>query len=127
MAPSFGNHNAMNKLLISFLFLAFVLPVAHAQDDMPGTITDALVTIHIDGFDEAGWAGISSRVGREADVNIEYGCIRSGIVVLHFSALRTSDKADVIAVVKSLLHEAGIKGAVEFLDVHVEEKAGNKC
>lgn len=117
----------MNKLFLSLLFLAFILPKSQAQDDLPGTITDALVTIHIDGFDEAGWAGISSRVGREADVNLEYGCIRSGIVVLHFSALRTSDKADVIAVVKRLLYEAGIKGAVEFLDIHVEEKAGNKC
>ncbi|MBK8500581.1 MAG: hypothetical protein IPL52_17610 [Flavobacteriales bacterium] len=117
----------MHKLLFSLLILALLVPKASAQDDSPGAITDALVTVHIDGLDDAGWAGISARIGRETDVNLEYGCVRSGIVVLHFSALRTSDKADVIAVVKRLLHEAGIKGAVEFLDVHVEEKAGNKC
>ena len=117
----------MRTLLLPLLFLVLFIPKTVAQDDMPSALTDALVTLRVDGLDDAGWGRIASRIGREPDANIEYGCVRSGIVVLRFRALRSSEKADALAVVKRLLDEAGIKGSVSFLDVHMEQKANNKC
>ena len=35
--------------------------------------------------------------------------------------------ADVMQLVKHLLKEAEVPGAVRFLDVHVEQQGGNKC
>ncbi|MBK9760020.1 MAG: hypothetical protein IPO90_08635 [Flavobacteriales bacterium] len=117
----------MRHLLLSLLFFCALSPAIRAQDPAPGAVVDAMVTVRIDGFNDAGLARIAARIGKEANMNLEYSCVRSGIVVLHIRPVQVSEKADVMALVKRILHEADIKGAIDFLDIHVEQTGGNKC
>ncbi|MBK8341590.1 MAG: hypothetical protein IPK99_17155 [Flavobacteriales bacterium] len=117
----------MRTLFLFILCIGLFSPASFAQGDLPSGGADGLVTVRVDGLDDAGLGRISARIAKEQQVNLEYTCLRSGIVVLHFQALQVSERADVITVVKRLFQQAGITGAIEFLDIHVERSALNKC
>lgn len=113
-------------LLLLALLGSFALRVS-AQEEVPGNAVDAIVTMHIDDLTEAQWAHLAARVGREPSMSVEYNCMRTCVVVLRMQQLHVSEKADVMQLVKHLLKEAEVPGAVRFLDVHVEQQGGNKC
>ncbi len=98
-----------------------------AQQDVPETTVDAIVTLRIDGLDHDGLVAISARVARETNMNIEYSCVRTGVLVLHIQPVQVSEKADVMALVRRVLQEAAVKGKIDFLDIHVDEEGWNKC
>ena len=74
-----------------------------------------------------GLVAISARVARETNMNIEYSCVRTGVLVLHIQPVQVSEKADVMALVRRVLQEAAVKGKIDFLDIHVDEEGWNKC
>ena len=121
------NDRTMRTLFLFVLFVGLFGPASFAQGDVPSSGTDGLVTVRVEGFDDAGLARIAARIAKEQQVSLEYTCLRSGIVVLHFQALQVSERADVITVVKRLFQQAGITGAIDFLDIHLERSALNKC
>ena len=117
----------MRKLLLFILLAVSIAPSAMAQDDGHMAVTDAMVTLRVKALDDAGLARLSSAIGKEANTVLEYSCVRSGVVIVHFRALKASERADVITVVERLMQQARIAGPFDFLDVHVEKVAGNKC
>lgn len=107
----------MRRFLLAMLF-TFPFASAFAQNDAPTVLTEAFVTVRIDGLDHADMARLVNGIGKEQNARIEYSCVRSGVVVLFLNALPASERADVIAVVKRLIQKAGLKGNVDFLDVY---------
>lgn len=117
----------MRHLLLFLLFLGCYGSATFAQEDVVPTVSEGLVTVRVNGLDNVGMTAISARISKEQQVNIEYSCVRSGIVVVRLQAMQVTEKADVITVVKRLFQQAGITGAIDFLDIHVERSAVNKC
>lgn len=107
--------------------LAGLTSSATAQSDAPGAAVEAIVTLHIDDLTTAQWDDLVAHVAKTGGTTIEYGCLRSGVVVLRMRDLQVVEKADVILVVKRLLQEAGVRGAAQFLDIHMEQQGNNKC
>lgn len=117
----------MQRILLLFLLVGTLTARTLAQENVPGSSVEAIVTMHIDDLTEAQWARLVARVGQEHTMNVEYNCLQTCVVVLRMQQLQVAEKADVIQVVKHLLKEAQVPGAVKFLDVHVEQQGGNKC
>lgn len=86
-----------------------------------------MVTVRVDGLDDVLWQKVSARVGKEGNMNIEYSCVPTGIIVLRMRNVNATERSDVMTIVKRLLHEAGVKHQIDFLDVHVETGEGNRC
>ncbi len=116
----------MKHLLLALLCLTATVRTV-AQDEPAGQTLNALVTVQVSGMDEALWTKISARVAKDPNANVEYSCTTTGVIVLRLQKLTVTEKADVMAIVKRMLHEAGVKGQVDFLDVHVEPGVGNRC
>lgn len=117
----------MRRLLLALVLLTSVMLPSWAQDDAPGNTIEAIVTMHINDLTNAQWDQLVARIGREPTMTVEYNCLRTCVVVLRMQRAQASEKADVMQVVKRLLKEAAVPGAVQFLDVHVEPQGGNKC
>ncbi len=117
----------MRRLIVLLAFLTSVVLASRAQDDSPGSAVEAIVTMHITDLTNAQWGQLAARIGKEPSMTVEYNCLRTCVVVLRMQRVRASDKADVIQLVKRILKEAAVPGAVQFLDVHVEQQGGNKC
>lgn len=100
---------------------------AIAQESTSVGALEAFVTVRIDGLDANTWAVAEKRIAKEASTNVEYICLHAGILVLRMRELKVTEKADVMAVVKRLLHEGGVKGNIDFLDVHVERQGPDRC
>ena len=115
------------SLLLTLLLLTVLSNHAVAQEDVPGAQVEALVTLRMQGTTDQMLSTLRTQVGKEPGTTLEYTCVRSGIVILYLRSLSVTEKADVLAVVKRILREAGIRAAIDFLDVHVELTAGNKC
>lgn len=113
-------------ILLSFLGSFLVMP-ALAQDEPPGAEVDAFVTFRVEGMTADDWAHIAGRVAKEATMNVEYSCTRTCVIVLRIQPAQIADKADIIALVKRIVREAGVKGNIDFLDIHVEPHGGDKC
>ncbi|QQR84882.1 MAG: hypothetical protein IPJ76_09625 [Flavobacteriales bacterium] len=111
-------------LLAAFLLLP---ALSIAQGDAPPATVDAFVTVRIEGLDHGGMERLNAQVAKDRALNIEYHCLRSGVVVLHMAPVQASERADVITLVRRLLGEANITGKAEFLDVHVGSVNANKC
>lgn len=116
----------MKALLIALLLVAVSAP-ALAQDDPNGIRLNALVTVRISDLDQTVWPKVNARVAKEPNMNVEYVCTTTGILVLRMRSVMATERSDLITVVKRILHEAGVKGDIEFLDIHAEEGEGNKC
>lgn len=116
----------MKNLLLAVLLFAIAL-CSNAQDEPAGATLNAMVTVQISDLNEALWPKVNARVAKEPTMNVEYSCFTTGIIVLRMRGLTVTEKSDVIAIVKRILREAGVKGTIEFLNVHVEEGDGNKC
>lgn len=114
-------------ILLFLLFVCAAAPKLVAQQDVPETTVDAIVTLRIDALDHDGLVAISARVARETNMNIEYSCVRTGVLILHIQPVQVSEKADVMALVRRVLQEAAVKGKIDFLDIHVDEEGWNKC
>jgi hypothetical protein len=118
------NLRHMRNLILALLFASPFM--ALAQTD-PGTTVNAMVTVRIGALSESAWPKVTERISREANVSVEYSCLTTGILVLRLQHITVSDKADVMALVKRLLHEGGVKGTIEFLDVQVFHESTNRC
>lgn len=117
----------MFKWIALLAALVFVPRSSNAQSDAPPSTVDAFVTVRIEGLDQGGMERLNTQVATDRAVNIEYHCLRSGVVVLHMAPVQASERADVITLVRRLLGEASITGKTEFLDVHVGSVNANKC
>lgn len=117
----------IRSLLLTFLLFTILSNHAVAQEEVPGAQVEALVTLRLEGATDEMLSTLRSQVGKEPGTTLEYTCVRSGIVILYLRSLSVTEKADVLVVVKRILREAGIRTAIDFLDVHVELAAGNKC
>ena len=115
------------SLLLTLLLLTLLSNHAVAQEDVPGAQVEALVTLRMEGTTDQMLSTLRTQVGKEPGTTLEYTCVRSGIVILYMRSLSVTEKADVLAVVKRILRDAGIRATIDFLDVHVELAAGNKC
>ncbi|MBP7514393.1 MAG: hypothetical protein KA791_07590 [Flavobacteriales bacterium] len=115
--------------ILSALLLPFLLSVqpASAQEGAPAAALEAFVTVRIDGLDANTWATAEKRIAKETATNVEYVCLHAGVLVLRMRDLRVTEKADIMALVKRLLHEGGVKGGIDFLDVHVERQGPDRC
>ena len=117
----------IRSLLLTFLLLTILSNHATAQEEVPGAQVEALVTLRVEGTTDQMRSAVRTQVGKEPGTTLEYTCVRSGVVILYLRSLSVTEKADVLAVVKRILREAGIRATIDFLDVHVELAAGNKC
>ena len=115
----------MRALLIALLFLSAPLTVRPA--DAPPQQYDALVVVHIEGFGDAQLAALSTHIGTERGISLEYACTWAGIVVLRFEGTTAGDKADVTTLVSRHLREAGITKGFEVKHVHVRATGTGKC
>ncbi|HRH70332.1 MAG TPA: hypothetical protein PLB89_12570 [Flavobacteriales bacterium] len=115
------------KHLVLALFCLFVTFRSIAQEEPAGQTLNAIVTVQVSGMDEALWTKISARVAKEPHANVEYSCTTTGIIVVRLQKLNVTEKADVMTIVKRMLHEAGVKGQIDFLDVHVAPGVGDRC
>jgi hypothetical protein len=116
----------MRTLLLALLCHFAVMPSV-ARDIPADQTLNAIVTIQLDGLDDALWTKVNARIAKEPHTNVEYACLTTGIIVLRMQQLTVSEKADVMALVRRLLSDSGVKSRVEFLDVHVEPGSGNRC
>lgn len=116
----------MKQFLLALLCL-FGTFGSFAQDDPSGQTLNAIVTVQVNGLDEALWSKVSTRIAKEPNANVEYSCMTTGVIVLRLQKLTVTEKADVMAIVRRMLSEAGVKGQVDFLDIHVEPGMGNRC
>ncbi|MBS1583196.1 MAG: hypothetical protein JST66_13440 [Bacteroidetes bacterium] len=113
--------------LMILMCLSVQALLSAAQTD-PGTVTvNAIVTVRVGSLSEAVWAAVAARISAEDKVDVEYSCTATGIIVMRLQHVAASEKADVMAVVKRLLHEGGVKGNIEFLDVHVFLEGADRC
>ncbi len=119
--------NAMRILIALFLPLLLSFSPVSAQDGSQTAALEAFVTVRIDGLDANAWASVEKRIAKEPATNVEYVCLHAGVVVLRMRDLRVTEKADIMALVKRLLHEGGVKGNIDFLDVHVERQGPDRC
>lgn len=117
----------MHKWMALLAALLFLPLTSVAQVDAPPSTVDAFVTVRIEGLDPSGMERLNAQVAKDRAVNIEYHCLRSGVVVLHMAPVQASERADVITLVRRLLGEAGIAGKTDFLDVHIGSVNANKC
>lgn len=118
----------MRTLLLLLPFLCSFIPkTALAQDEPPGADVDAFVTFRVEGMTANDWTRIAGRVAKEQTMNVEYSCTRTCVIVLRIQPAQIADKADIIALVKRIVREAGVKGNIDFLDIHVEPHGGDKC
>ena len=117
----------IRSLLLTFLLLTILSNHVIAQEEVPGAQVEALVTLRLEGTTDQMLSTLRSQVSKEPGTTLEYTCVRSGIVILYMRSLSVTEKADVLAVVKRILRDAGIRATIDFLDVHVELAAGNKC
>lgn len=112
-------------LLLIVLFTAALR--SSAQDEPGSTPLNAMVTVRVKDLDETLWTKVNARIAKETNMNVEYSCINTGIIVLRLQHVTATEKADVITIVKRVLHEAGVKGTIEFLDVQVRTGPDNRC
>ena len=115
--------------ILSTLLLPVLLLVqpASAQEGAPAAALEAFVTVRIERLDANAWSSAEKRISKEPSTNVEYVCLHAGVLVLRMRDLRVTEKADIQALVKRLLHEGGVKGSIEFLDVHVERQGPDRC
>ncbi|MEO8589402.1 MAG: hypothetical protein ABI432_08550 [Flavobacteriales bacterium] len=116
----------MRHLLLALLCISATFRSV-AQTEPGGTRLNAMVTVRVSGMDEALWSKVNARVMKEPNANVEYSCIATGIIVLRMRNLAITEKSDVMALVRRILTEAGVKGQIDYLDVHVEPGDGNRC
>jgi hypothetical protein len=114
-------------LLLLALFSSALSMRTLAQDEPPGAEVDAFVTFRVEGMTTADWTQIAGRVSKEHTMTVEYSCTRTCVIVLRIQQAQIADKADIIALVKRIVREAGVKGNIDFLDIHVEPHGGDKC
>lgn len=117
----------MRPSILTLALMAGSCTPVIAQNTTPEAGAEAIVTLHVNTLHEANWDRFATRIGREPGANIEYACARAGILVLRMQHLAVVEKADVMSVVRRLLNEGGISGAVEFLDLHIEEQSWGEC
>ncbi len=116
------------RLFITLLLPLVLAPLSlRAQNDLPPAALEAFVTIRIDKLDADTWTTLEKRIARESSTNVEYICLHAGVLVLRMRDLRVTEKADITALVKRLLHEGGVKTTIELLDVHVERQGPDRC
>jgi hypothetical protein len=114
---------------ILFLLLALIttLPLRAVDLSNAPAAADAQVVVHITDLDDAQLARLATQVSKDRNTTLEYSCVWSGVVVLKFSDVPVTERADAITMVRRLLGEAGIEQGVEFLHVTVEAKGPGKC
>ncbi len=114
---------------ILFFLLALITAVPLRAVDLPTApaAADAQVVVHITDLDDAMLAKLAVQVGKDRRTTLEYSCVWSGVVVLKFSDVSVTERADAITMARRLLGEAGIEQGVEFLHVTVEAKGPGKC
>jgi hypothetical protein len=117
----------MRLLCLLLLPVLFAFNRTTAQSDVPPAALEAFVTVRIDKLDAPTWSALEKRIAREEATNVEYVCLHAGVLVLRMRDLRVTDKADITALVKRLLHEGGVKTAIDLLDVHVERQGPDRC
>lgn len=88
---------------------------------------DAQVVLRIAELGQDAHALLAREVGRDPAASLEYACLWTGVVVLRFSDVPLSDRADAITYARRLLQAAGISQSVEFLFVLVEPRGTGKC
>ena len=115
------------RYLMIFFFALLLQSSFTAEAFAQATNSDAMVVLTIDGLDDEMLAKLASQIGKERNYSLEYSCTWSDVLVLHLGDVNTSDRGDVVTLVRRLLFSAGIERNVEFLDVHVELKGVNKC
>lgn len=113
------------------LFLIAIMPVAMAHRHHPmveaSAAADVQVVVHITDLNDSMLARLATQVGKDRSTTLEYSCVWSGVVVLKFSDVPVTERADAITMARRLLGEAGIEQGVEFLHVTVEAKGPGKC
>jgi hypothetical protein len=116
---------------LTLLLMISLMPVALAHggfsDPVAAVAADAQVVVHITDLDDAQLARLATQVSKDRNTTLEYSCVWSGVVVLKFSDVPVTERADVITMARRLLGEAGIEQGVEFLHVTVEAKGPGKC
>lgn len=122
------NMNNTSELRPWFMALVALMPWSLIAQNDPVTPTlNAIVTVRVSDLSEDIWPRLSARIAREDNMNIEYSCLTTGILVLQMKHVQASEKADVMAIVKRILHEAGVKGHIDFLDVQVRHESMMRC
>jgi hypothetical protein len=113
----------MNLLLVPLLSL-LLMPRAEA----PATVLhEAMVVVHINGFNEEALVRLTKEVGRSETTSLEYSCVASGVVVIQFREVSVTDRGDIIALARKLLEQAGITSGVEVLHVEVVTRGPGRC
>jgi hypothetical protein len=118
----------MRSTMLFLLFaLVTVLPSRATDLYTAPAAADAQVVVHITDLDDSMLARLATQVGKDRSTTLEYSCVWSGVVVLKFSDVSVTERADAITMARRLLGEAGIEQGVEFLHVTVEAKGPGKC
>lgn len=119
----------MHKLF--FLFALALLSTARAHSPTATSTTlagaDVQVVMHITGLDDTQLSRLAAEIGRDRSLSLEYSCVWSGVVVLKYTDVAVTERADAITMTRRLLTKADIEQPVEFLHITLEPRGPGKC
>lgn len=116
------------RTLLACCFLlivaSFPLPAQALGSELANEVQ---VVVLIKDLDDAGLARLAKEVVKEGSVTMEYSCVASGVVVLKYSGVSASERADAITMVRRTLVSAGLEKGMEVLNVQIEDSGPGKC
>lgn len=116
------------RTLLALCFLLFVASIPMPVQAHGSCLANEVqVVVLINELDDAGLARLAKEVVKEGSVTMEYSCTASGVVVLKYSGVSASERADAITMVRRTLANAGLDKGMEVLHVHIEESGPGKC
>ncbi|HRF81441.1 MAG TPA: hypothetical protein PL070_15295 [Flavobacteriales bacterium] len=119
----------MHKLLFLLALSLLSTSKAHPPIAISTTLAgaDVQVVMHITGLDDTQLSRLASEVGRDRALSLEYSCAWSGVVVLKYTDVAVTERADAITMTRRLLAKAAIEQQVEFLHITLELRGPGKC
>ena len=112
---------ALTYALILFCCSAFVW-FPQSQDTY-----DSIVVARIDGITAQQYDAIEASVGKIDQLNIEYCCMWSGVMVLKLNGSTLYQQGDIHLYVKNVLHDASKLKKVDILHVYTGLAGIAKC
>ncbi len=116
----------MLKLAISLiLFLGSVTNNVSSLDDV--NAYDSIIVVTIDGITAHQYEAIQYLVDERDDLQIEYGCLWSGVMVFKLYNSPLKERGDVHLYIKSLVNRVSPTPSMDIMHVHTGVAGTAKC
>lgn len=115
--------------IFSIFLLLGLYVVANQQSGSAATENTIFITTKVtDGLTDKSLREIEQSLQKKTDLNIEYACLESGIMVYRLLHTELQAKGDVQALILNRLAGIIAPKAVKFLDIHfVTVQSGGNC